>query len=84
MKTGPSRWVWCVVIALVAVQLYIVQELLAALALFSVVFLAFATLVGIVRLLQHGWERVYNWGEGEMRSSFSRKPFRRPRSAIAR
>ena len=45
-----SGWIKWVVIAAVAAQLYIVQELAAALLLFSVVFAAFALLVGMVRL----------------------------------
>ncbi len=79
-----SGWVKWVVVAAVAAQLYIVQELAAALLLFSVVFAAFALMVGLVRLMQFGTERAYAWGEGMMLRSFSRKPFRRLRSETAR
>jgi hypothetical protein len=84
MKNRSGRWIWWVVIAVVAAQLYLVQELAAALLLFAVVFLAFASLVGIVRLLQFGSERAYAWGEATMQRSFTRKPFRRLRSETAR
>lgn len=84
MKRWAGRWIWWVVIAVVAAQLYIVQELAAALLLFSVVFVAFALLVGMVRLLQHGWERAYRWSEATVQNSFSRRSFRRLRSETAR
>ena len=84
MKPGPRRFLWWIVITLVAVQLYVIQELLAALALFAVVFLAFAALVGMVRLMQYGWERAFAWGETEFGGSLNRRLFRRPRSATAR
>ena len=83
MKNG-SGWIKWVVIAAVAAQLYIVQELAAALLLFAVVFVAFALMVGLVRLMQFGTERAYAWGETTMQRSFSRKPFRRLRSETAR
>lgn len=83
MKPRPGRLMWWIVLALVAVQLYIVQELLAALALFTVVFLAFALLVGMVRLLHLGWERLSDYGE-DPRGALNRRLFRRPRSATAR
>jgi len=83
MNRQPGRFVLWVILALVAVQLYIVQELLAALALFTVVFLAFALLVLLVRLLHLGWERLYALGE-DQRGALNRKLFRRPRSATAR
>jgi hypothetical protein len=83
MKARPSRALWWIIIALVALQIFVVRELLAALALFAVVFIAFAAVVGVVRLLQLGWERLYTWGE-DAGGEFSRKLARRPRSATAR
>lgn len=79
-----SGWVKWVVVAVVAAQLYLVRELAAVLLLFSVVFAAFALMVGVVRLLQFASERAYAWGEAAMQRSFSRKPFRRLRSETAR
>ncbi len=83
MKARPSRAIWWILIGLVALQIFLVRELLAALALFAVVFIAFATVVGVVRVLQLGWERFAAWGE-DAGGEFSRKLARRPRSATAR
>jgi hypothetical protein len=87
MKNGSSRssrWFWWITITVVAAQLYIVQELAAALLLFSVVFAAFALLVGTVRLLQFTTERVYNWSASAVQDSFNRRSLRRLRSETAR
>ncbi|MGH9816730.1 MAG: hypothetical protein ACRD5F_09445 [Candidatus Acidiferrales bacterium] len=83
MKRGPGRLVWWVAIGLVAVQTYLVQELLAALALFTVVFLAFASFVGVMRALHFGWERLFALGEAGA-DSFNRRLYRRLRSETAR
>jgi len=82
MKNG--RWVWWIVISLVAAQLYIVQELFAALLLFSVVFFAFALLVGALRLLQYGAERTIAWGSSLAQGDLSQRSLRRLRSETAR
>ncbi|MGH9792054.1 MAG: hypothetical protein ACRD5W_12665 [Candidatus Acidiferrales bacterium] len=83
MKRSPARLVWWVVMGLVAMQLYLVQELLAALVLFTVVFLAFASFVGVMRALHFGWERMFALGEAGA-ESFNRRLFRRLRSEAAR
>lgn len=82
MKNG--RWLWWIISSLVAAQLYIVQELFAALLLFAVVFFAFALLVGVVRLLQHGGERAVAWGSSLAQGDFSQRSLRRLRSETAR
>lgn len=87
MKNGSgrsSRWIWWITIAVVAAQLYIVQELAAVLLLFTVVFAAFALLVGMVRLLQFATERAYNWSASALQDSFNRRSLRRLRSETAR
>lgn len=83
MKPKARRFLWWNIFAVVALQLYIVQELVAALLLFTVIFLAFAALVAVVRLLQLGWERVYLWSQGVL-STPSQKLLRRLRSETAR
>jgi len=83
MTRKPGRFVWWFLFAVVALQLYIVQELVAALLLFTVVFLAFAVLVAVVRLLQLGWERAYLWAHGVLETP-SQKLLRRLRSETAR
>jgi hypothetical protein len=54
------------------------------LLLFSVVFAAFALLVGTVRLLQFTTERAYNWSASALQDSVSRRSLRRLRSETAR
>ena len=83
MTRKPGRLIGWGIFALAALQLYIVQELVAALLLFTVVFLAFAALVWLLRLLQLGWERAYLWGQGALDTP-SQKLLRRLRSEIAR
>ena len=83
MKSKARRFLWWSIFAVVALQLYIVQELVAALLLFTVIFLAFAALVWMVRILQLGWERAYLWSQGVL-STPSQKLLRRLRSETAR
>lgn len=59
MKKDASRkWMWWFLIALAAVQIYFVRELLAVFALFSLGFAALAFVVFSVYLMQKGWETV--------------------------
>lgn len=83
MKPKARRFLWWSIFAVVALQLYIVQELVAALLLFTVIFLAFAALVWLVRILQLGSERAYLWSQGVL-STPSQKLLRRLRSETAR
>ena len=86
LETQMNPWVrkllWVAAGVFVALQVYFVQELLAALILFSVVFVAFAALVGVLRLMSYVGERGMVRAESFVRREF-RKPFRRPRSATA-
>ena len=55
-KTDKSRkWMWWFLAIVAATQLYFVQELLAAFALFAVVFAVIAGLVTGGYLLHKGW-----------------------------
>lgn len=59
MKKDTSRkWMWWFLIALAALQIYFVQELLAVYALFALGFVALALAVFSVYLVQKGWETV--------------------------
>jgi hypothetical protein len=82
--------------ALFVLQIYFVQELVAALLVLAVAFLAIALLVGAVFLLQEGGQRVVAWSELRARSGYSllrravvstadlsKRPFRRPHSPPA-
>jgi hypothetical protein len=50
------KWMWWFLAAVVAAQLYFVQELLAAFALFAVGFGVIAVLVSSVYMMQKVWE----------------------------
>ncbi len=84
---------WWFLAALVAVQLYYVRELLAALFLFTLGFAIFAGLGLAFFVMQTAGMLSVAWAEPRTRNltsaarrgwslleDFSRKPFRRPRS----
>ena len=58
MSTKDSRrkWMWLFLLVLAAFQLYAVRELLAAFAIFVLVFGAIGLLVGVLYFLQKTWE----------------------------
>jgi hypothetical protein len=55
-KDGGRKWMWCFLGFLVASQIYVVQELLVAFAVFAIGFAAVAFVVGSLYLMQKGWE----------------------------
>jgi hypothetical protein len=90
------KWMWVGLAVFVALQIYIVQEMLAALMLFTGVFAVMA----IVTLVLYWVDRAGQWSIGwagqrarpamqlarrglTVAEDLSRKPFRRPRSEIA-
>jgi cytosine/uracil/thiamine/allantoin permease len=90
------KWMWAGLVAFVAMQIYFVQEMMAALMLFTGVFLIFAILALVVYLV----DRVGQWSLGwagehsrpamqlvrrgwALAEDLSKKPFRRPRSETA-
>lgn len=99
MKTKDKRrkWMWMFLAAMVALQTYFVQELLAAFALFALGFAAIAVVFGSLYMLQKSWavavERVAESRHPVMVAvrqgvynveDLARRPFRRPGSAAAR
>lgn len=99
MKTTDTsrKWMWGVLGGVVALQMYIVWEILAALALFAVGFAAIAAVIGSLYMLQRVWvvtvERIANSQHPVMVATrqgidavedMARRPFRRPGSAAAR
>ena len=84
------KWMWMLLAALVAVQMYFVQELLAALLLFT---LGFAVL-GALAVAVFGLEKAGRWSLAMWRrvrvavlvlaEDLSKKLLRRPRSEPAR
>lgn len=83
------KWLWVGLGALVAIQLYFVQELLAALILFTGIFLVGATIALVLYLI----DRAGRWSAGiaeqqakravAVVEDFSKKQLRRPRSEPA-
>ena len=60
-----KSWIWVgsAAAALPAIRLYYVQEMIAALILFSVLFVAVATVVLIIFLLDRASEHAMTWVE---------------------
>jgi hypothetical protein len=83
------KWMWAGLAVFVALQIYFVQEMLAALMLFTGVFVVCA----IIALALYLVDRAGQWGLGwaghqarrglELAEDLSKKPLRRPRSEPA-
>jgi uncharacterized membrane protein YhaH (DUF805 family) len=99
MKTKDKRrkWMWMFLAAVVALQTYFVQELVAAFALFALGFAAIAFVLGSLYVLHKSWavavERIADSRHPVMLAvrqgvynieDLARRPFRRPGSAAAR
>ncbi len=84
MKGRPQKIAWLVVIALIALQTYVVRELLAVLAMVSLVFAGFAILITALKSMQWAFERLSLRAEVFAHREFSGRPFRRLRSLTAR
>jgi hypothetical protein len=95
-KDGARKWMWIFLAAVLAVQLYFVRELLAALLLFTVGFAALAGLAMLFFLLERVGQASMAWAGPRKRvvvdltrrgfavlEAISKKPLRRPRSETA-
>lgn len=93
-KDKGRKWMWGFLGALAALQIYAVQEMLAALALFALGFLLVAASCGALYLLFRAWAvAVVRMAESQhpamvavrqgidSAGELARRPFRRPRSA---
>jgi hypothetical protein len=96
-KDNSRKWLWWFLAVVVAVQLYFVQELLAAFALFAMGFAAIAFVVVGLYMLHKGWEMavervaessnpVVNIARQGVSAveDLARRPLRRPGSEPAR
>ena len=96
-KDKSRKWMWGILGSVVALQVYFVQELLAAFALFALGFLAIALVFGSLYMLHRVWavavERAADSQHPIMVAvrqgvysveDLARRPFRRPGSAAAR
>jgi cytosine/uracil/thiamine/allantoin permease len=90
------KWMWAGLVAFVALQVYFVQEMLAALMLFTGVFVIFAIIALALYLVDRAGQWSLGWAEQRARPAvqlarrgwavaedLSKKPFRRPRSETA-
>jgi len=83
------KWLWVAVVAFVALQIYFVQEMVAALVLFTGLFIVCAVIAGVLYMI----DRASRWslGVAEQQAKralvaaeeISRKQLRRPRSEPA-
>lgn len=96
-KDKGRKWMWMFLASIVLLQVYFVQELLAAFALFALGFAGFALAFGSLYMLHRVWavgvERLANSQHPAMIAArqgmdniedLARRPFRRPGSAAAR
>ena len=96
-KDESRKWMWGFLAGVVALQMYVVREVLAALTLFAVGFAAIAAVIGSLYMLHRVWvvavERIADSQHPVMVATrqgidtvedMARRPFRRPGSAPAR
>jgi uncharacterized membrane protein YqjE len=90
------KWMWAALAAFVALQVYFVQEMVAALILFTGVFVVLALIALIFYLVDQAGQWSIGWAGQQVRPAvqllrrgwtlaeeLSKKPFRRPRSETA-
>jgi len=58
-----QKWVWLGLAGFIAIQIYYVREMLAALVIFAVVFGFGAAVAFILFLLDHASQRTVEWAE---------------------
>jgi hypothetical protein len=61
--TNRKKWIWVGLAAVPAMHLYYVQEMIAALIIFSVLFVGAATAVLIIFLLDRASQLITAWAE---------------------
>ena len=90
------KWMWAALAAFLALQIYFVQEMLAALILFTGVFVIVALVAFVMYLVDQASQWSIEWAGQHVRPAIhllrrgwtfaeelSKKPFRRPRSETA-
>jgi hypothetical protein len=60
---GRRKWIWIGLAAVPAIRIYYVQEMIAALIIFSVLFVGAATVVLIVFLVDSASQQIVVWAE---------------------
>jgi cytosine/uracil/thiamine/allantoin permease len=95
-ENKARKWMWIGLAAFTALQMYFVQEMLAALLLFTGVFVVFAAIALVIYLVDRASQWSIGWAGQSGRTvaqwlrrgwtlaeEFSKKPLRRPRSETA-
>ena len=83
------KWLWIGLVAFVALQIYFVQEMLAALMLFTGAFVIFALVALLLYLVDRAGQWGLGWAGNQARrgltaaEEISKKHHRRPRSEPA-
>ncbi len=89
-KSGFATWKICAAVAVaiaIVSQFYYFRELAAALLIFTIIFLMFASMAGVIYLVGRVSQKGYSIAEPAARrglvlaEDLSRKTFHRPRSA---
>jgi uncharacterized membrane protein len=63
-KTKKARkWLWIGLAAFAALQIYLVQELIAAMVLFSILFVVVAVAALVIYLFDRAGQRTMEWAE---------------------
>jgi hypothetical protein len=96
-EKNTRKWLWLGLAAFVALQIYFVQELLAALMLFTGVFVVLALVALVLYLVDRAGQWGLGWAGAHARPAaqmarrgltavedLSKKPFHRPRSETVR
>jgi cytosine/uracil/thiamine/allantoin permease len=95
-KNKARKWIWVGLAAFIALQIYFVQEMLAALMLFTGVFVILAIAALVLYLVDRAGQWGLGWAGEHARPAaqlahrgwvaaevISKKPFHRPRSETA-
>jgi hypothetical protein len=83
------KWMWVALLVFFALQIYFVQEMLAALLLFTGVFVIFAIIALLLNLVDRAGQWGLGWAGNQARKGLtlaeevSKKQLRRPRSETA-
>ena len=83
------KWMWIGLAVFVALQIYFIQEMLAALILFTGVFVVFALIALVLYLVDRASQWGLVWAGNQARrglnlaEDISKKQLRRPRSETA-
>ena len=64
--TDTKKWAWLGLAAVPAIHFYYVQEMIAALIMFSVVFAGAATVALIIFLLDRAGQQAMTWAEASV------------------